>query len=335
MDVFCVGMYRSGSTWQYEVVSHLIEQHLQGRRLGFVTGEQYTPDAGWRCLKVHEGHAHFADALRSGQARAIYVYRDLRDVAFSLAHVYRTSLEDIVERQRYLHLCLANHDYWTQQPGVLSQRYEELVKNPVAAVTAIAAHLDIALAPDEAAAIAAQYSLSANRQRAADWERTVRARGIDPGDPVHGLLPEQHSLLHWNHIREGRVGGWRQQATAVQRVKLALVCGTWLKERSYEPDDAWALAGLSIIDRLAEQVQTLSRQRLEQEVNLHRTKASLRMTEQRLLCLERLGPVALQLAAAFHAQSLHYPRLREWCKKLLGMRAERGQPPVGIPEWGL
>jgi hypothetical protein len=333
MDVLCVGMYRSGSTWQYAVVSHLIEYHRRGWRLGFVVGEQYQPTGDWRCLKAHEGHAHFAEALRTGRARAVYVYRDLRDVAFSLAHVYRTSFEDIVERQRYLHLCLANDDYWTRQPGVLAQSYEQLVGNPAGAVTAIAAHLGIPLEDGEALSIAAQHSLAASRQRATVWEQTVRARGIDPGDPAHGLLPEQHTLLHWNHIRDGQVGGWRQQATVAQCVKLALICGPWLKSHGYEPDDSWAVAGLGVVDRLTEEVESLRQQHIDQEAHLRQTARELHAAEQRLLTLERLGPVALHLAAAFHAFSLRFPRTRELCKRLLGLRTERSGPPLGVPSW--
>ena len=40
-DVICGGMYRACSTWQYEVVGHLIERHLRGERLGYLTGEAY------------------------------------------------------------------------------------------------------------------------------------------------------------------------------------------------------------------------------------------------------------------------------------------------------
>src|SRR5258707_9134346 len=39
--IICVGMYRSGSTWQYEVVSHLVESYLGGKRLGFIEGQYY------------------------------------------------------------------------------------------------------------------------------------------------------------------------------------------------------------------------------------------------------------------------------------------------------
>ena len=78
LDVLCGGMYRACSTWQYEVAAHLIEQHLGGERLGYLTGDQYAarlrsdaanaPTASgqntrWRVVKSHEGDRSFARAL--------------------------------------------------------------------------------------------------------------------------------------------------------------------------------------------------------------------------------------------------------------------------------
>ena len=41
VDIFCSGMYRACSTWQYEVVAHILERRDKGRRLGYLNGEQY------------------------------------------------------------------------------------------------------------------------------------------------------------------------------------------------------------------------------------------------------------------------------------------------------
>lgn len=322
MHVFCVGMYRAGSTWQYEVACHLIEQHRGGRRLGFVKGEQFAGGDGWAALKAHEGHEHFAAALAEGRARAVYCHRDLRDVAFSLAHVYRTRFEDIVLKQRYLQLCLANDEYWTNQPNVLVQRYDAMVADPVGAVAELANHLSIALSAREAGEVADRYCLEANRERAAHWEQEVRSRGIDPADPTHGLLPESHTLLHWNHIREGRVGGWRSQATLKQRAILALICGNWLKARGYENDDAWALDSLEKLGRMEDEWETMRRERADTSERLARAA----IAAERLEDLERLGPVALNVAAGFHALSLRFPRLRNLLKKLLTVGRRRPEP---------
>jgi len=115
-DVICGGMYRACSTWQYEVVAHLIERHLRGERLGYLTGEAYAArfapfsrraiHAGvgrrsWRVLKSHEGHRCFARALSSGQALAVYTYRDIRDVVFSLMHKRSLAFEDLLNSVRH------------------------------------------------------------------------------------------------------------------------------------------------------------------------------------------------------------------------------------------
>jgi len=51
--------------------------------------------------------------------------------------------------------------------------------------------------------------------------------------------------------------------------------------------------------------------------------------------LERLGPVALRLAAGFHETSVRFPRLRELCKRILGLGSEQRPRAVEVPGWGV
>ena len=214
MYVLCVGMYRAGSTWQYDVASHLLEIHRGGERLGFVTGDQYAPPSDpaprWRVLKTHDAHSVFAGPLQRRRALALYCFRDLRDVCFSLMHKFRAGFAEVVGRQRLLHHCLDNDAFWRAQPEVLCQRYETLTADPAAAVVQIAAHLGVALADGEAAAVAAEYSLTANQWRAVELANRLRDEGVDLADPANANRWDAHTLLHWNHIRAGRVGDWRR-----------------------------------------------------------------------------------------------------------------------------
>src|SRR5438270_2578808 len=114
MDVLCVGMYRACSTWQYEVIAHLLERHRDGHRLGYVTGEQFAVEGGqgasrqvWRVLKSHEGHRRFAKALAEGHAQGVYARRDIRDVVFSLMHKRGLTFEQILA-QGMIHQVLVN-----------------------------------------------------------------------------------------------------------------------------------------------------------------------------------------------------------------------------------
>jgi hypothetical protein len=50
-------------------------------------------------------------------------------------------------------------------------------------------------------------------------------------------LHDRHTLLHWNHLRDGGIGGWRQEATPEQCRFLKDSYGSWLITRGYETDN--------------------------------------------------------------------------------------------------
>ncbi len=245
MDVLCVGMYRACSTWQYEVAAHLVERHRQGRLLGFVLGEDYArrarllgPGWGWRVLKSHEGHRSFADSLAGGRARAIYARRDLRDVVFSFMFKRGMTFDQFL-REGLIHQVVANDRFWSAQPLRLDQRYEDLVADPAAGVEGIAAHLGIELESGEADEIAADYSFERNRKRTLDLKRRLAATVGNLADPALSQIYDGRTLLHWNHLRDGRAGGWRELATPRQRAAMHRVVGRWLVDHGYEADDSW------------------------------------------------------------------------------------------------
>jgi hypothetical protein len=262
MDLFCVGMYRACSTWQYDVAALLLERHRGGRRLGYLTGTEYAalddrePSGdGWRVIKSHEGHPRFAQALAEGRALAIYSYRDLRDVVYSMLHKRGVSFAEFT-RQGMVHQILANDRFWNQQPLLLIQRYEDLIAQPSAGVAQLAAQLGITLAKGEADEIASEYSLQANRRRAAELGRRLQAEGIDVTNPANAQRYDNHTLLHWNHVRDGRAGGWGEQATPRHRAVLSRLVSPWLVAHGYEPDDSWAASPgqatrpSAVVDRL-------------------------------------------------------------------------------------
>ncbi len=243
MDVLCVGMYRACSTWQYEVVSQLVERHRGGRRLGYMLGEEYAElvareghDRGWRVLKSHEEHPAFARALAEGRAVAVYSYRDLRDVVYSMLHKRGVGFDEFF-RQGMIHQILANDRFWSHRPRRISQRYEDLISDPASGVAALADHLGIELAPGEASRIAEEYSLEANRRRTEEVASRLRSQGIDLEDPANRQRWDETTLLHWNHLRSGRVGDWRERATPHERAVLARIVNGWLVRHGYEPDE--------------------------------------------------------------------------------------------------
>lgn len=269
VDVICAGMYRACSTWQYEVVAHLVEHHRGGARVGYLTPEEYigpgkraathegpqTPAPGWRVIKSHDGHACFARSIAEGRAVAIYAYRDVRDVVFSLMHKRRLSFEQLL-RQGMIHQVLANDRFWTGQPNVLVQRYDDILADPVGAVRALAQHLGIRPAPGEAERIADEYSLAANKARTEALRRQIEQSGVDLAEASSSQICDSRTLLHWNHVRDGRTGSWFAESTPRHRYILRRLCGPWLKSRGYPPapvgaaEDGSAPGPIAIGERL-------------------------------------------------------------------------------------
>jgi hypothetical protein len=241
-------MYRAASTWQYNVAGHLVERYRAGKRLGYCSDARLietvldapsAPDS-WQVLKAHEPYPILAEMLARGEALALYSYRDLRDVAYSVIHKRASTFEAAIEADGVLIAAIAGFRFWTAQPRTLIQRYEQLVVDPVAGVRAIAAHLEVPLPPGAAGEIAREFSLEKNRQRAREVARQFQSLGMDLSDPANALCCDELSQWHWNHIRDGRVGGWRRAATPRELSVLARQCGGWLIEQGYEQDDSWS-----------------------------------------------------------------------------------------------
>jgi hypothetical protein len=244
VDIICCGMYRACSTWQYEVIAHIVERHVGGTRLGYLTAAQYRnldrdlaadnhqTGRSARVLKSHEGGRVFAQALAAGNAVGVYAFRDVRDVVFSLAHKRKLSFEQLL-RQGMIHQILANDRFWSRCPNLLVQRYEDLLRKPIAGVLALARHIGVNLDHSEAELIAREYSQDANRARTAALRHRLHEGGIDLDRAGNAQICDATTLLHWNHMRDPD-SCWRSEATAEQEAILNRLCGRWLVDHGYE-----------------------------------------------------------------------------------------------------
>jgi hypothetical protein len=241
-------MLRSGSTWQYQVAGDLLDRRGGANRLGFLFGEQIPPLAeageGWHLVKSHEGHPVCAEWLAKGSASCLYSYRDLRDVAFSVAAKKSESLFDTVAKNHYLRRAIYADGFWRSQANVFIQRYETWLQDPPAMVRGIASHLGLELEGDEAEMVAEKFSMEANQKKAGELAESLRKDGVDLNDPRNNDHHDPKELLHWNHIKTGAIGGWRDQATPEDVVLLARECGDWLVRNEYDIDPLSAALGV-------------------------------------------------------------------------------------------
>jgi hypothetical protein len=300
MLVLCAGMYRACSTWQYEVVLELLRRRGEVGALGYLTGPEFAASGASRLaadrpavVKSHEPSPDFTRLCRRGEAVVVYAHRDVRDVAYSLMHKLGIDFGELL-RRGMIHQVLANDRYWRARPRVIVQRYDGLTAHPAAGVRELAAFLGRPLAPGEAEELAGRFSHEANRKRTERLAESLRERGVDLSDPANGMLYDAGSLLHWNHLRDGRTGGWRERATPSERYVLDRVAGAWLSFNEYESDPPDGRA-----------IPAPARRALEAEI--------------------RRGARACRLRLA----GLRYPRLGALARRALGWEGRtRGAIPV-------
>ncbi len=231
--VICSGNFRACSTWQYNVVSHLVEEYQDGVALGYVNGDALPPGPGscTKVLKCHDRYPHFERLLCEGHAVGIYSYRNLVEAFESLAHQGSTTVIELY-RTGFLDRILRNHEFWMEQPNVLVQRYEEVTRNPRKSVSEIAAFLNLKLSRTKIAEIVTEFSLRRNIARNARLREQLIAQGKGLNDPAN---VDPTTLFYWNHIRtpeQKKPRGWRALPTPEAAHIRALV-DDWNEANGY------------------------------------------------------------------------------------------------------
>lgn len=244
MWVFCGGMFRSASTVQYQIASHVVESACRGHRLPFDAEPDFTAEPpGSRAAAeylVYKAHG-VSEAMRSqverGRGVVLTVHRDIRDVVVSAMRKNACSFRSLW-RAGKLSYWTRRFEEWAALPGALVSRYDSLAVDLAEEVRRIAGHLGLDVGDAKRREIANLYAI--DRQR----ERTEAFRA-ERGDDRSKYDP--HTLLHHNHIASGATGDYRSVLRAVEIRAVEEECGEWMARWGYEPDRPSLTIGQRVI----------------------------------------------------------------------------------------
>ena len=246
MIIVCAGMFRSGSTWQYQVACELVRRAgYSAKPLGFLNGSELAKflvnprDAETYYLYKTHAPDPIHLTLAPTEFGVLYSFRDLRDVAYSMAHKLGIDFWKVVRDHGIIDLCIAADGFWKAMPGVLTQRYESWVSDNFQFVRKIAAHIGTNLSDSDLAAVAEEFDLGRNRTRTDSLAKQLQAEGVDLSLEENATRYDSNSLLHWNHIRTGSVGQWQSVAAPDELEYLSVACSDWLVAQGYEPNRMW------------------------------------------------------------------------------------------------
>src|SRR5580692_10544334 len=114
MFIICCGMLRAASTLQYQIASDLVERAGLGQRVGWLEGGDLERAVGGNdrkgqllVLKTHSYDSALGGMLDAGDARALYSYRDLRDVSVSACRKFGMDFDTFMAK-RWLAAAIAD-----------------------------------------------------------------------------------------------------------------------------------------------------------------------------------------------------------------------------------
>jgi hypothetical protein len=233
MWVFCCGMERSGSTVQFQIAAEIVEMAGVGTRVDWVPPQEFPASRnkhrGRTDMLVFKNHICTPDMVAefdAGNARGLYIYRDLRDVMVSKMRKTQVPF-GALWNGRFLTTCLNNYDKWTRLPGVLVSRYEDMVGDLASEVDRIASHLGIELTRQQRRQIANRFGLERQQHRI----NAAVAAGAMRG--AFGQKFDPHTNLHSDHIHSAKVGAWLDQLTHRQIALVEQLSGQWLIAHGY------------------------------------------------------------------------------------------------------
>ena len=232
MWIFCCGMIRSGSTLQYQLTAEIVEKLGNGKRLGFVNNESFKelqkkedPEKEMLVVKSHYFLQGANNCIKEGRGKAVYVYRDVRDVVPSFMNVSGASFGASVFA---MEKSLNEYKKWVNTEDILISKYEELVEDVKREVGRITEYLGLTLDDSIADEIAMKFSLQEQKKRI----KQTNYKKIDE-EIGRENAPEPHSLLKKNHINSGESGQWNVALSRFQIGMIESIAYDWLKEKGY------------------------------------------------------------------------------------------------------
>ena len=233
MWLFAGGMQRSASTLQYQMASSIVEHCGMGHRVTWSNLEDHE-----QVLAKHEGAAILVfkshvltppirKVVARGDGRCIYIYRDLRDVIASMIEKFGRS-DTVGEAEATARSLMDTHAAWTSLNDIYISRYEDVIADMKSEISGIADYLGASVDSSFVARLAADLAPERQARRIAEAANSGDMVRVNDSTTYHPT-----TLLHENHILDGRAGRYRDTLSPELIKAIEGQAAGWLKEHGY------------------------------------------------------------------------------------------------------
>lgn len=234
--IFCGGMWRSGSTVQYQIAARLVEAHGVGRRLSYTPAASFADlakneesgEPGVLVLKSHVCAPAMRDRLEAGVGSVLACHRDPRDLVVSQADKEGTApAADWAVRTAMT--AIEQYGSWRGPWPVYETTYESLRTDLFAEVVRTARA--IGLPADDGLAAEIAGALAPDAQRARLDAIAERDGWAEAGTSRVRFDPVE--LLNERHLGDGATGKWRDRLPVASALAIERAAGDWMRAHGY------------------------------------------------------------------------------------------------------
>ena len=223
-------MPRSASTWSYNVCLRMLSLNAPPASIYADYNEnlleaikQLQEEHRHLLLKSHTLDETGRRMLQLGVIKAIYTYRDPFDAIVSFMRMFNQPFEVALSAIRCSFDAYGIHE----QSGSCILPYECIVHSPLEAVKAVSAYLRLNIDENLLVRIASDTGRDAMKEIADRLEFAPPESLVQ----ANGMVYDRNTLLHKNHIRDGRSGYGRGMLSEEEQQIVERTFPQWLTLR--------------------------------------------------------------------------------------------------------
>ena len=230
--IFCGGMYRSGSTLQYNIASEIIERLKIGSR------EKYYPihkeyfknkfNEDYKTFKSHILSKEIEEQIKNNNAYVLLTYRDIRDVmaSWQKKNNFIFTVEDGL---KWASNTISSFQKWENISckKKLISKYEIFCSNIKKEVTRISELIGFDI----------ENTIVDKIEEILQVEKlNNRLEGLshDQIEIDNNLSWDKKTLIHINHFQDGRIGKYKNELDIELQTMLKKEFNSWLCTHGYE-----------------------------------------------------------------------------------------------------
>lgn len=242
MLLICNGMYRSGSTLQYNLVKGLVESSHLGEGESFFsasdvnrmkeTFSEWENDNVYHVIKMHDVYPYLNNS--SDKIKVFYIYRDLRDVATSLIEKLNLEQDGLIEM---LDAAVSSSEEIMRHPGTYSQQYERVLNDLHVALYEISSCLNIPINKEVLDKIVNECSIESVEMRLQKQPILLKIMYYFLKKIGKQIIKyDRDSLIHYNHISKNRgsIGSWKGNLDNHIVKIINQRYSSWLRAKGYQ-----------------------------------------------------------------------------------------------------